>query len=235
MRALLVPIVLLAALAGRAQAEDVGLGGLQSDGSKPRGFMGVVIGHMNAETRGDNYDRTPTDYSGWAYGMTFRGELINLRSVYGGRYGMTMDFDALLFSSGAYTRDDEDEAIAGPRLGFFYLGIAPALALGAIKTASTDISMELGMPINTDFYGLSAGIIFRIKSFYLSYKIRSGIGWHGQQVLDERIRIGGGGRLSFVGLDITHGYSEDEMSRANLGSILKGGYTMISLIVSAGK
>jgi hypothetical protein len=108
-----------------------------------------------------------------------------------------------------------------------------------VKTPTFSASAELGMPINTDFYGLSAGGVLQWKSFYLGYRVRSGRAWRDTQVLDERVRfgIGGGGTSTskrFFGIEVIDGYSEDEMGRADLGTLYRGSYTSVSLVISTG-
>ncbi len=234
MRALLC-LALAAASTTSVHAEDMGMIGVETTGDPGRIFMAIVLGKLDCETRGDDQGRSPTRYDGWSYGLSVRGEYIGLRSSYGGRFGGTVDADLWAFTPGTLRRGDESTPLVEPPVSWVFAGFTPALALGVVGTKSLDLAIELGVPVNTDFYGLSAGGILRVKSFYLSYKVRSGAGWQGTQVLDERIRIGYATSKRFIGLDITHGYSEDEMSRASLKSIFKGSYTFVSLVVSAGR
>lgn len=211
--------------------------------AKANGYMAVVLGHLSIDSRGDNLGRMQQDYSSWMVGVSARAEYLGLRTVYGGRIGATFDLDAWLFTGGSIeskgfvpaTPDIENEK-QSPNLAWFYFGIAPAIGLGLVKTSHLDIALELGGTLNTDFYGLTAGVMIKLGKFSIGYKLRSGDGYYGTHVLDERIRIGyAPEELAFVGLDITHGYNEDEMSRSNLGALMKGGYTLISLVLSGGK
>jgi hypothetical protein len=229
-------VATLGAVATPAAADDLSdmMPGVRTTDDKPSVYMGVVIGHLSSELYNDNHNRGPTENSGWLYGMNFRGEVLNLLTGYGGRFGGTFDFDMFLISGGAISGPQE------PRASWVYFGFTPALLLGLVNTRSFSLSAELGLPINTDFYGLSAGGVLQYKSFYLGYRVRSGRAWRDTEVLDERVRIGFGGggtalTKSFFGLEIIDGYSEDEMGRADLGTLYRGSYTSVSLVISTGK
>lgn len=199
------------------------------------GYMGLVIGRIGTESRSDNLRSTGSRTSGWTYGLTMRGESLFFDTGYGGSVGAALDLDVFLVSPGAIEGPQE------PSFSYLYMGISPALALGVFKTKSVDLTLELGAPLNTDFYGLSAGFYSHLGYVYLGYRMRTGTGWAGQEFLDERIRIGLSGRsfrtemTTFLGLEVIDGYGEDVQGRANLASLMRGSYTMASLIVSMGK
>jgi hypothetical protein len=198
-------------------------------------FLAVALSKIASDTLGDNHGSPPTKYDGWGYGMTVRGEAVSLATRYGGTFGATFDFDFFLVTPGAIAGPEE------PAVSYVFLGFTPALALGVFKTESYSLALELGAPVNTDFYGLSAGGFGQIGWMYLGYRMRTGTGWRGQEVLDERLRFGIAGfdtdytDKTFFGLEIIDGYSEDDKGNANLGSLFRGSYTMISLVVSAGR
>lgn len=197
-------------------------------------YLSVVIGRLGSETRSDNIRSEGARNSGWTYGLNFRGEGVPLDTRYGGSFGGTFDLDVFVVTPGAISGPQE------PNFSYLYMGFTPALALGVFRTKSTALTVELGAPLNTDFYGLSAGFYSQLSWFYLGYRMRTGMGWAGQEFLDERIRIGAAGisssgLASFFGLEIIDGYGEDSQGRANLASLMRGSYTMVSLVMGAGR
>lgn len=199
------------------------------------GYMGLVVGRIGTESRSDNIRSEGSRTGGWTYGLNMRGESLFFDTRYGGSVGASLDFDFFLVSPGAIEGPQE------PNASYVYLGLTPALALGVFSTESLALTLELGAPINTDFYGLCAGFYTQLKWFYLGYRMRTGTGWAGQEFLDERIRLGLSGRshrtdmTTFLGIEIIDGYGEDDQGRANLASLMRGSYTMASLIISMGK
>lgn len=240
MRTLLATIAGLFCLLGaqipHAAAEPVSMlpGVIETD--RPSNvFLAVALSKIASDTLGDNHGSAPRKYAGWGYGMTVRGEAVSLATRYGGTFGGAFDFDFFLVTPGAIGGPEE------PAASYVFLGFTPALALGVFKTKSYALSLELGTPINTDFYGVSAGGFGQIGWMYLGYRMRTGTGWRGQEVLDERVRFGVAGfggdyaAKMFFGFEVIDGYSEDDKGNANLGSLFRGSYTMISLVVSGGR
>jgi hypothetical protein len=233
MRALLAAVCMFAmATTARADELSTAMPTVRSDGTKAVGYISLVLGQISSDLDDDNHGRGQSENSGGAIGVNIRGEGTSLVTGYGGRFGGALELDALVVGGGVISGPQQ------PRASRVFLGVTPALLLGLVKTRSFSLAAELGTPINTDFYGLSAGIVLDWKFFYLGYRFRSGKAWRDTEVLDERVRVGirrtkndGITARGFFGIEVIDGYSEDDMGRADLGTMFRGSYTMISLVV----
>lgn len=238
MRSLLTIAILVATVAPATADGSLSkmMPGVRSDGSKPSGYMSVIIGHLSSDLNDDNLGRGASENSGWLYGLQARAEALSLITGYGGRFGAYFDLEAFLTTPGTV------DAPLQPKGGIFFFGITPALALGLLNSKSWLVTADVGAPINTDFVGLSLGAAITFKYFHLSYRFRSGQTWHFDEVLDERVRIGIAGRetggvtsKAFIGLEIIDGYAEDDRGRGDLRTMFRGSYTMVAFVIGAGK
>ncbi len=238
-RATVLALAVLVGLPVSAHADeyDVEKPNLPSDGHKTNGYIAVLLGGVGMDTYGDSAGREPAEYGGSVWGMTMRVEQVDLLTRLGSAFGATLELDARVFSSATISLDGESfaEAPDVPPLWRFYFGITPAIAVALFQRERVTVAAELGFPLNTDFHGYSAGLYSRLRWFSFGWRVRAGHGWGRQEVLDEQVRIGVYTGSWYVGLEIVDGYSEDKMGNANLRSILKGSYTMGSLVLGWGE
>lgn len=207
---------------------------------------GITIGHISDHTRTDNFGRTATTYGAWTYGMTGRASRLVQPSPYSWGLGLFGDVDLFIASPGIALRAGESTVDNPPpqspfgALVYLYVGTAAGMSFPIVHAPKLSLEIDTAGVLNTDFYGVSAELASRIglgkhSALVIAYRMRAGHGWANTEVVDERTRVGFGQRYrGFIGVEYTHGYSEDAMSRADLGNIFKGGYTMFAVVLAYG-
>ena len=225
-------IVIITALASSAYAGD-----------PAEGWGGFVFGKLTEHTKSDEFNASPADYSGWVTGFAARGAALLNPSPYSYGIGAYLEGELYFVSPGIAQRSDGMPAMDAPSafLAYPFLGIAGGLDLPLVRQRWGGIDIDPGVVLNTDFFGASGEISPRYNvspgvTIIAGYRVRSGVGWDGTRVLDERTRVGV--RISgsaYLGFEYTHGYDEDGGSRADLERVFKGGYKMTNVVLSVTK
>jgi hypothetical protein len=197
-----------------------------------RTFYGAV-GKIGMETLGDRvYDDAGGEYGGWTF--TGGGELrgIGLPTL-NGRTGFQFRLDLTVVTPGVVIRDDKRyvETPETPRLLVLMTaeaGIGPLFDL--YRGARNSLSLTPEAFVGTDRRGLAIQSQLQLSLLLVRFTLRSGSTWNGSQVLEEELRIAYTRASGFeLGLMRTHGFAEDEMGRADLRAVAKGGYDQTQL------
>lgn len=219
----MVAIVALAMGSSQARAEERAT---RTDGIRGH----VLIGQASIRTLGDDvYNDNGGDYGGLYGNGGLALDMDELATLHG-IAGVHARFDFTVVSPGVVIREDKNlgSTPEAPRLlgfGTAEAALGPAFEVARSHDARFRFRLSPEAFLGFDRRGLGIAAHAVILGFTVRFALRSGATWGGMRVLEEQLHLGYTTRSGFeIGLRRIHGNAEDELGRADLRGVLKGGY-----------